>query len=73
MRGLAPSLPETLTRPAMYDTREFRFDALLPPAATQAQTYAVVGSPVVAGVLDGYHGTILAYGPCPGLALDPNG
>ena len=45
-----------------FDTREFSLDTVLARDATQAQTYEVVGRPVVDDVLAGYNGTILAYG-----------
>ena len=50
-----------LMRP-YYDTRSFSFDCVLSRTATQADTYEAVGRPVVTAVLDGFNGTILAYG-----------
>jgi hypothetical protein len=49
-------------RKPYFDTREFAFDTVLDRHATQADTYEAVGRPVVDDVLDGYNGTILAYG-----------
>ena len=45
-----------------HDDRVFRFGNVLPPLATQEQTYATVARPVVDGVLQGINGTVLAYG-----------
>ena len=45
-----------------FDTREFSLDTVLARDATQAQTYDVVGRPVVDDVLEGFNGTVLAYG-----------
>ncbi|GJP31326.1 hypothetical protein CLOM_g6589 [Closterium sp. NIES-68] len=41
---------------------EFEFDSVLPPTATQADVYQVAAKPVVADVLNGYNGTVMAYG-----------
>ena len=51
-----------LARSETCDRREFQFDAVLGPEVAQAQVYATVGKPIVDAVLEGYHGTILAYG-----------
>ncbi|EFJ28839.1 hypothetical protein SELMODRAFT_92509, partial [Selaginella moellendorffii] len=40
----------------------FKFDAVLPPSATQADVYNVSAQAVIQDVLDGYNGTIMAYG-----------
>ena len=39
----------------------YTLDAMLPPSATQEDTYAQI-SGIVNGVLQGYNGTIMAYG-----------
>ena len=49
-------------RKPYFDTREFTFDTVLGRHATQAETYEAVGRPVVDDVLEGFNGTILAYG-----------
>ena len=57
--------PETTTillRKPFYDTREFAVDTVLGRGATQAETYEAVGREVVDDVLEGFNGTILAYG-----------
>jgi hypothetical protein len=41
---------------------EWRFDRAFGPAATQDDVYDAVGGPIVAKVLDGYNGALLAYG-----------
>lgn len=43
-------------------TRSFTFDGVLDQSATQADVYREVAQPIVDGVLEGYNGTILAYG-----------
>uniref|UniRef100_A0A7S1B9U5 Kinesin-like protein n=1 Tax=Corethron hystrix TaxID=216773 RepID=A0A7S1B9U5_9STRA len=40
----------------------FTFDSVFAPTCTQKEVYDVVGAPVVQSVLDGYNGTIFAYG-----------
>lgn len=44
------------------ESTEFQFDAVLPSTATQADVYSVAAKPVVADVLNGYNGTVMAYG-----------
>lgn len=62
---LAWSLPEdgcrVTSREQDLDDYAFTFDSVLPLSATQEDVYAVV-EPVVADVLTGYNGTILAFG-----------
>ena len=50
-----------LRRP-FYDTREFSFDDVLSRHASQSQTYDAVARGLVDSVLEGFNGTILAYG-----------
>ncbi|KAL0243063.1 hypothetical protein GEMRC1_005624 [Eukaryota sp. GEM-RC1] len=42
--------------------KSFLFDAIFQPNASQADIYESVGKPVVNDVLEGFNGTILAYG-----------
>jgi hypothetical protein len=42
--------------------REFYFDYAFGPRSTQEAVYTTVGAPIVADVLRGQNGTILAYG-----------
>jgi len=51
-----------LARPATYDYKDFVLDHVLDPNAGQHEMYDQIGRPVVDAVLQGYHGTILAYG-----------
>ena len=51
-----------LLRKPFYDAREFVLDSVLGREATQSETYEVVARGVVDAVLQGYNGTILAYG-----------
>lgn len=48
---------------------EFYFDEVLGPQAGQADVYQAAVAPVVADVLKGYNGTVLAYGQT-GVMLD---
>lgn len=43
-------------------TRRYTFDGVLDQGATQADVYREVAQPIVDDVLEGYNGTILAYG-----------
>ena len=49
-------------RKPFFDTREFSLDVVLGRDCTQAQTYEAVGRPVVDDVIEGFNGTVLAYG-----------
>ncbi|KNC47190.1 kinesin motor domain-containing protein [Thecamonas trahens ATCC 50062] len=51
----------SLSQP-LFDSREFRADAVLGPQATQDDMYAAVAAPVVDQVLAGFNGTVMAYG-----------
>ncbi|ODN03319.1 Kinesin-like protein KIF3A [Orchesella cincta] len=42
--------------------KSFSFDHVFPPNATQDDVYNAIASPIVQNVLDGYNGTIFAYG-----------
>lgn len=41
---------------------EFKFDEVLRQQSTQGDVYAAAVEPVVADVLNGYNGTVMAYG-----------
>ncbi|KDD73142.1 kinesin, partial [Helicosporidium sp. ATCC 50920] len=43
-------------------TAKFEFDGVLPPSASQADVYSCAVAPIVADVLAGYNGTVMAYG-----------
>jgi len=42
--------------------KTFTFDAVFSPEATQAKVYEACAAPVVEAVLDGFNGTVFAYG-----------
>ena len=44
------------------DTHLFTFDRVFTAESTQHDVYQTVGLPVVKSVLEGYNGTIFAYG-----------
>jgi kinesin family protein 3/17 len=43
-------------------SKTFTFDSVFPPESTQADVYNDVARPIVENVLEGYNGTIFAYG-----------
>ncbi|XP_021612547.1 kinesin-like protein KIN-UB isoform X2 [Manihot esculenta] len=45
-----------------WDADTYEFDELLTEFASQKRVYEVVAKPVVESVLDGYNGTVMAYG-----------
>jgi len=49
-------------RPQTQDFKDFTFDAVFDENTIQAQFYEQTGYPVVESVMDGYNGTIFAYG-----------
>ena len=44
------------------ETKQFSFDAVFSEHATQRKVYDTCAAPVVQSVLEGYNGTIFAYG-----------
>ncbi|THD19781.1 Kinesin protein [Fasciola hepatica] len=42
--------------------KSFNYDHVFQPKATQSEVYDIVAKPIVADVLNGYNGTIFAYG-----------
>lgn len=44
------------------ESREFHFDQVFGPEASQADVYDSIGAPLVQHVLQGYNGSLLAYG-----------
>ncbi|XP_010553480.1 PREDICTED: kinesin-like protein KIN-UA [Tarenaya hassleriana] len=59
---LQPELKRLKLRKNNWDTDTYEFDEVLTEYASQKRVYEVVAKPVVEGVLDGYNGTIMAYG-----------
>ncbi|KMT00114.1 hypothetical protein BVRB_1g019380 [Beta vulgaris subsp. vulgaris] len=59
---LQPELKRLKLRKNNWDSDTYEFDELLTEFASQKRVYEVVAKPVVESVLDGYNGTVLAYG-----------
>ncbi|XVF51617.1 hypothetical protein PTKIN_Ptkin04bG0198700 [Pterospermum kingtungense] len=59
---LQPELKRLKLRKNNWDTDTYEFDEVLTEFASQKRVYEVVAKPVVESVLDGYNGTIMAYG-----------
>ncbi|KAK9365093.1 P-loop containing nucleoside triphosphate hydrolase protein [Lipomyces kononenkoae] len=57
-----PVWPTTATTIAVPDVGVFSFDNVFGAATTSPEVFAVVAKPVVNAVIEGYHGTIFAYG-----------
>lgn len=47
---------------SLFQGKNFNFDHVVQPKATQLEVYEIVAKPIVADVLNGYNGTIFAYG-----------
>ncbi|MCO5558187.1 hypothetical protein L7F22_011766 [Adiantum nelumboides] len=59
---LMPELKRLKLRKNSWDCETFQFDDILTETASQKRVYEVVAKPVVESVLDGYNGTVMAYG-----------
>ncbi|XVF52742.1 hypothetical protein PTKIN_Ptkin05aG0043100 [Pterospermum kingtungense] len=59
---LQPELKGLKLRKNNWDTDTYEFDEVLTEFASQKRVYEVVAKPVVESVLNGYNGTIMAYG-----------
>ncbi|CAJ2650553.1 kinesin-like protein KIN-UA isoform X2 [Trifolium pratense] len=59
---LQPELKRLKLRKNNWDGETYEFDEVLTEFASQKRVYEVVARPVVESVLDGYNGTIMAYG-----------
>lgn len=59
---LQPELNRLKLRRNNWDSDTFEFDEVLTQHASQKRVYEVVAKPVVESVLDGYNGTVMAYG-----------
>ncbi|KAL7607836.1 hypothetical protein Lser_V15G09772 [Lactuca serriola] len=57
-----PELKRLKLRRNNWDSDTFEFDEVLTEFASQKRVYEVVAKPVVESVLDGYNGTVMAYG-----------
>ena len=45
-----------------FDRKTFTFDSVFDQSSSQKEIYSKVGEPVVSSILQGYNGTIFAYG-----------
>ncbi|KAM7265673.1 hypothetical protein ACFE04_003356 [Oxalis oulophora] len=59
---LQPELKRLKLKKNNWNTEAYRFDEVFTETASQRRVYEVVAKPVVESVLDGYNGTIMAYG-----------
>ncbi|CAI9093847.1 OLC1v1029438C4 [Oldenlandia corymbosa var. corymbosa] len=59
---LQPELKRLKLRRNNWDSDTFEFDEVLTEFASQKRVYEVVAKPVVESVLEGYNGTVMAYG-----------
>ncbi|XP_007052030.2 PREDICTED: armadillo repeat-containing kinesin-like protein 2 isoform X1 [Theobroma cacao] len=59
---LQPELKRLKLRKNNWDSETYEFDEVLTEFASQKRVYEVVAKPVVESVLDGYNGTVMAYG-----------
>jgi ATP-dependent 26S proteasome regulatory subunit len=58
----AEELEDYVNRSEHYNLHQFVFDKVFGLEAQQKEVYEVVGKPVVMNVMEGYNGSILAYG-----------
>ncbi|XP_044486892.1 kinesin-like protein KIN-UA [Mangifera indica] len=59
---LQPELKRLKLRKNNWDAETYEFDEVLTEFASQKRVYEVAAKPVVESVLDGYNGTVMAYG-----------
>ncbi|KAL8538668.1 hypothetical protein ACS0TY_000616 [Phlomoides rotata] len=59
---LQPELKRLKLRKNNWSSESYRFDEVFTESASQKRVYEVVAKPVVESVLDGYNGTVMAYG-----------
>ncbi|XP_078442411.1 armadillo repeat kinesin 3 [Wolffia australiana] len=59
---LQPELKRLKLRKNNWESDTYEFDEVLTEVASQKRVYEVVAKPVVESVLEGYNGTIMAYG-----------
>ncbi|KAL4188065.1 hypothetical protein AMTRI_Chr09g22010 [Amborella trichopoda] len=59
---LQPELKRLKLRKNNWDSDTYQFDEVLTECASQKRVYEVVAKPVVESVLEGYNGTVMAYG-----------
>ena len=51
-----------MTKPGGEDPKQFTFDMAYGDEASQSDIYAETSAPIISNVLEGYNGTIFAYG-----------
>ncbi|KFK34726.1 hypothetical protein AALP_AA5G184400 [Arabis alpina] len=59
---LQPEIKRLKLRKNNWNSESYRFDEVFTDTASQKRVYEGVAKPVVEGVLNGYNGTIMAYG-----------
>ncbi|KAA8539266.1 hypothetical protein F0562_025958 [Nyssa sinensis] len=59
---LQPELKRLKLRKNNWSSESYRFDEVFTESASQRRVYEVVAKPVVESVLNGYNGTVMAYG-----------
>lgn len=59
---LMPELKRLKLRKNSWDCETYQFDEILNETSSQKRVYEVIAKPVVESVLDGYNGTVMAYG-----------
>ncbi|KAJ8766097.1 hypothetical protein K2173_020613 [Erythroxylum novogranatense] len=59
---LQPELNRLKFRKNNWSSESYKFDEVFAETASQKRIYEAVAKPVVEGVLDGYNGTVMAYG-----------
>ncbi|XAR70393.1 Plus-end-directed kinesin ATPase [Bertholletia excelsa] len=59
---LQPELKRLKVRRNNWDSDTYEFDEVFTEFASQKRIYEVVAKPIVESVLDGYNGTVMAYG-----------
>ncbi|XP_020577627.1 kinesin-like protein KIN-UB isoform X2 [Phalaenopsis equestris] len=59
---LLPELKRLKLRKNNWESETYEFDEVLTESASQKRVYEVVAKPVVESVLEGYNGTVMAYG-----------
>ncbi|OVA18001.1 Armadillo [Macleaya cordata] len=59
---LQPELKRLKLRKNNWNSESYKFDEVFTESASQRRVYEVVAKPVVESVLNGYNGTVMAYG-----------
>ncbi|KAG0490448.1 hypothetical protein HPP92_007311 [Vanilla planifolia] len=59
---LQPELRRLKLRKNSWNTESYKFDEVFTEVASQKRVYEAIAKPVVQSVLNGYNGTIMAYG-----------